>query len=242
MRVLAVPDYPTLSQTAAELVARAVGRKPDLCLGLPTGSTPLGMYKELVRMSTDGGVRFLRVRTFNLDEYLGLPRNHPKSSHTYMQQHLLRHIEINPANVHIPDGSPGVDTETESTRFEDAIRHAGGLDLVIVGIGANGHIAFNEPGSPFDSRTRAVDLAAETIANARRHFGSEPVPRRAITMGIGTILEARRILLLACGPAKADAIHRALHGPVTESVPASALRLHQHVLVILDEAALCGKM
>jgi glucosamine-6-phosphate deaminase len=237
MRVLVTPDYRTLSQTAAELVIKAVRTKPDLTLGLPTGSTPLGMYEELVKSYQDHRLDFSKLRTFNLDEYLGLPHDHPKSFHTFMQQHFFQPLNVLPVNVHIPDGSPGIDTDAESLRYEKSIRDAGGIDLLIVGIGANGHIAFNEPGAAFDSRTRAVDLAPETIANARRHFGGEPVPSKAITMGIGTIREAYRIVLLASGREKADAVERALRGPVSVNVPASALQMHPRVIVIIDEAA-----
>jgi glucosamine-6-phosphate deaminase len=237
MRVLVTPDYRTLGQTAADLFIKALRTKPDLRVGLPTGSSPLGMYEELVRRYQSERLDFSQVRTFNLDEYLGLSSDHPMSYHCYMQQHLFAQINIAAENVHIPDGSPGVDAEAESKQYEEAILEASGIDLLIVGIAANGHIAFNEPGSAFDSRTRSVDLAAETLDNARQYFGDEPVPRRAITMGIGTILEARRILLLASGASKADAVERALHGPISPSVPASALQLHSNVVVVLDEAA-----
>jgi glucosamine-6-phosphate deaminase len=237
MRVLVTPEYRTLSQTAAELVIKALHAKSNLSLGLPTGRTPLGMYEELVRKHREKHLDFSDLRTFNLDEYLGLPPDHPKAYHTYMRRHLFEHVNMSPANIHIPDGSPGIDADRESERYEKAIHDAGGLDLLIVGIGANGHIAFNEPGSAFDSRTRAVDLAPETIANAKQYFGSDCVPARAITMGIGTMLEARRILLLAAGPSKADAVGRALRGPVSVDVPASALQLHPRVVAILDEAA-----
>jgi glucosamine-6-phosphate deaminase len=237
MRVLVTPDYRTLSQTAAGLVIKAVRAKADITLGLPTGSTPLGMYEELVKTYRDRHLDFSKLRTFNLDEYVGLPPSHPKSYHTYMHEHLFRHVNVLPANIHIPEGRPGIDGTAESLRYENLIRDAGGIDLLIVGIGANGHIAFNEPGAEFDSRTRIVDLAPETIANARRHFGAEPVPSKAITMGIGTIRKSRRIVLLASGKEKADAVERALRGPVSVSVPASALQLHPRVIVILDEAA-----
>jgi glucosamine-6-phosphate deaminase len=237
MRVLVTPEYRTLSQTAAELVIKALHAKSNLSLGLPTGRTPLGMYEELVRKHREKHLDFSDLRTFNLDEYLGLPPDHPKAYHTYMRRHLFEHVNMSPANIHIPDGSPGIDADRESERYEKAIHDAGGLDLLIVGIGANGHIAFNEPGSAFDSRTRAVDLAPETIANAKQYFGSDSVPARAITMGIGTMLEARRILLLAAGSSKADAVGRALRGPVSVDVPASALQLHPRVVAILDEAA-----
>ena len=234
MRVLVTPDYRTLSESAAELVVKAVHAKPNLAIGLPTGSTPLGMYEELVRTYRDEHLDFSSLRTFNLDEYVGLSSDEPRSYHTYMQQHFFQHVNIPPTNVHIPKGKPGTDFDAEAERYENSIRHAGGIDLLIVGIGANGHIAFNEPGAPFDSRTRIVELAPQTLANAQRHFGVGRVPAKAITMGIGTIREARRIVLLASGAHKADAIERALRGPVSESVPASVLQLHPRVIVILD--------
>src|SRR5262245_34384499 len=241
MRVLVTPDYRTLSQTAADLFIKALRTKPGFKVGLPTGSSPLGMYEELVRRYHAEHLDLSQVVTFNLDEYLGLANDDPMSYHAYMRQHFFDHVNVAPDHIHIPDGSPQADAAAESQGYEDAIRAAGGIDLLIVGIAANGHIAFNEPGSAFDSRTRVVDLAAETIENARQYFGSEPVPKRAITMGIATILDARRILLLASGAAKADAVERALHGPVSESVPASALQLHSHVVAVLDEAACAGK-
>jgi glucosamine-6-phosphate deaminase len=237
MRVLVTPDYRTLSQTAAELVIKTINTRSHLKLGLPTGNTPLGMYEELVNRYRDEHLDFSQVQTFNLDEYLGLSNDHTNSYHTYMQRHFFDHVNVLPANIHIPDGSAKIDANAESERYENAIREAGGIDLLIVGVGANGHIAFNEPGSAFDSRTRVVDLAPETIRNARQYFGNETVPARAITMGIGTMLEARRILLLASGQSKAGAVERTLHGPIAESFPASALRLHPRVVVIVDEAA-----
>jgi glucosamine-6-phosphate deaminase len=237
MRVLVTPDYRTLSRTAAEFVIEAVRGKLDLTLGLPTGSTPLGMYDDLVKEHLDQHLDFSESRTFNLDEYLGLPHDHPKSYHTYMRQCFFNHVNVPLSNIHIPDGSPGVDVDRESARYEKAIQDAGGIDLLVVGIGANGHIAFNEPGSDFDSRTRVVDLAPETMANAKRHFGPEAVPRRAITMGVATILDAHRILLLASGTAKGDAVERAVRGPVSTVMPASALQLHGDVTVIVDAGA-----
>jgi glucosamine-6-phosphate deaminase len=237
MRVLVTPDYRTLSTTAAELVTDALRSKPDLVLGLPAGRTPLGMYQELARVYREQQLNFSQVRTFNLDEYLGLPSSHPKSYHTYMQRQFFDHVNVAPENIHIPDGSPGIDGQAESVAYENAIADAGGIDLLIVGVGANGHIGFNEPGSSFDSRTRVMDLAPETILNAQQDFGAEPGPTRAITMGIGTMLEARRILLIASGSSKADAVERTLRGPVTESFPASVLRLHPKVVVMVDEAA-----
>lgn len=227
MRVLVTSDYRTLSERAAELVAEAVRAKPDLTLGLPTGSTPFGMYEELVRRHREEGLDFSRVKTFNLDEYLGLTPEHPRSYHTYMRVHFFDHVNVSPENIHFPNDTT-----------EHAIQEAGGIDFLIVGIGTNGHIAFNEPGSSFASRTRVVDLAAETRANARRHFdtGAE-VPSRAITLGIATILEARRILLLASGAGKSNAVRRALQGLVTEALPASVLQSHPAVTAILERAA-----
>jgi glucosamine-6-phosphate deaminase len=196
------------------------------------------MYKELVRRHRDERLDFSQARTFNLDEYLGLPADHPQSYRSYMSEHFFDHINITQENVHIPDGSPGIDADSECETYERAIGAAGGIDMLIVGIAANGHIAFNEPGSSFTSRTRVVTLAQETIANARPHFANEAeIPRTAITMGIATILEARRIVLLASGVSKASAVERALRGPVSESTPASVLQTHPNVIAILDEAA-----
>jgi glucosamine-6-phosphate deaminase len=237
MRVLVTPDFRRLSQTARELAIKAIRSKPDLVLGLPTGNTPQGMYEELVRAHREQHVDFSRIRTFNLDEYVGIASAHPQSFHSYMRQRFFDHVNVDSANAYIPDGSPGIDAEQESALYEAAIHEAGGIDLLIVGVAANGHIAFNEPGSAFDSRTRVVDLAPETIANAQQYFTNEPAPRQAITMGIGTILEARRILLLASGANKADAVKRALQGPVSTACPASALQLHPRVIAVVDEAA-----
>jgi glucosamine-6-phosphate deaminase len=238
MRVLVTPDYRALSRLAAELVAQAIVLKPNLTLGLPTGHTPEGMYEELVSWHRDGGASFAGVRTFNLDEYLGLPEDHPRSYHTYMRTHLFDHVDIPRNHIDIPNGAPGVDAGPECDRYESSIRAAGGIDLLIVGVGTNGHIAFNEPGSSFGSRTRVVTLARETTANARQYFAGEAeVPQKAITVGIATILEARRIVLLASGAGKAEAVKKALQGPVSESLPASVLQHHRDVTVILDKAA-----
>ncbi|PYS29272.1 MAG: glucosamine-6-phosphate deaminase [Acidobacteria bacterium] len=231
MRVLVTSDYRALSLQAAQIVAEAVCLKPDLVLCLPTGNTPLGMYEELVRRHRQEGLDFSRVRTFNLDEYIGLGPDHPGSYRAYMRLHFFGHVTVAQENIHIPN-------ETESDDYEQAILEAGGLDLLIVGIGANGHIAFNEPGSSFASRTRAVALATETLANARRHFDNEAdVPLTAVTVGIRTILDARQVLLLASSADKAAVVERAIRGPVSESLPASALQLHPNVLAILDQAA-----
>ena len=212
MRVLVTPDYRTLSRDAADMVTGALRRKPDLALGLPAGNTPLGMYEELVRRRLD----FSCAATFNLDEYIGLAPGDERSFKAFMDRHFFGHINVAPERIHFPDQA-----------YEQTIQAAGGIDLLILGIGTNGHIAFNEPCSAFTSRTRIVDLAPETIG---------PV-RRGITMGVATILEARRILLLASGAAKADVVRRALYGPMSETLPASALQRHSDLTVILDKDA-----
>jgi glucosamine-6-phosphate deaminase len=232
MRVLVTPDYQTLSEEAAAILAKSIRANPTISLGLPTGQTPLGMYEELIRRHRSEGLDFSGVRTFNLDEFVGVSTDDPRSYHAYMQSRVFDHVNINSQHAHIPDGSPGADPVVECERYEDMIRQTGGIDLLIVGIGTNGHIAFNEPGSPFDSRTRVVTLAPETIQNA-----GIDIPHAAITMGIGTILDAGRILLLASGSKKAEILRRALRGPVSEAVPASAVQRHSDVIVIMDEAA-----
>lgn len=226
MRVLVTPDYRTLSQSAADLFLRALRAKPNLTLALPTGNTPLGMYQELVRRYGEQQLDFSKLRTFNLDEYAALAADNPHSFHTYMLGHFFDHVNVPPQNVHFP--AAGVD-------FEQQIADAGGIDLLILGIGSNGHIAFNEPGSSFASRTREVDLAPETIAGAQKLFGGDPAPVRAFTMGIATILDARCIVLLASGSSKKEVVHRALHGPVSEAIPASVLQTHPNVVAILTE-------
>jgi glucosamine-6-phosphate deaminase len=228
MRILVTADYQMMGRAAAELIVKAVRGKADVVLGLPTGRTPLGMYDAIVEIYRKQDLDFSRVRTFNLDEYLGLPPNDHNSFRAYMRRHFFDHVNIPPQNVHIPD---------QVDNYEQAICEAGGIDLLVVGIAANGHIAFNEPGSSFSSRTRIVDLAAETIENAAKQFAKDAVPTQAMTMGIGTILESRHILLLASGKAKADIVRRALRGPITESVPASVLQTHPNVIAILDEEA-----
>src|SRR4051812_44608457 len=234
MRILVTPDYPSLSRSAAEIIIQAVQARRALTLGLPTGSTPLGMYEELVKASHEGRADFSEVRTFNLDEYAGLPPAGPGSFLAYMYEHFFNHVNVPARNVHFPD---------EDSDYEKQIADAGGIDLLVVGIGGNGHIAFNEPGSSFASRTRRVELARETIKNAQKHFGPNPVPTEAFTMGIGTILDSRQIVLLASGTPKAAIVRLALHGPVSESVPASVLQHHANVTAILDQdaAALADK-
>ena len=227
-----------LGREAARIVANAVHRNPGIRLGLATGSTTLGMYKELVRLHREEALDFSRAVTFNLDEYLGLPAVHPQSFHYFMDEHFFAHVNIPKASIHIPDGAIQGNYDKYCANYEKSIRNAGGVDLQILGIGRNGHIGFNEPTSSLGSRTRLKVLTKETIEDNRKFFApGEEIPQCAITMGIGTILEAKRILLLASGSSKARPIAQAIEGPVTGSVTASALQLHPDVTFIVDQAA-----
>jgi glucosamine-6-phosphate deaminase len=227
-----------LGREAARVVANAVRRNPALRLGLATGGTMLGMYQELVRLHRDEKLDFSRVVTFNLDEYLGLSSNHPQSFHHFMRQSFFAHVNVDPSNIQIPDGDIKGNYQQYCASYEEGIRNAGGIDLQVLGIGRNGHIGFNEPTSSLGSRTRLKVLSEETIHDNRKFFSSEvEIPQCAITMGIGTILESKRILLLASGSPKAAAIAKAIEGPLTASVTASALQLHSDVTFIVDREA-----
>ena len=230
-------NYENMCRAAAHVIARTLNAKPNAVLGLATGSTPLGVYRELVRMHQADGLDFSQVTTFNLDEYVGLNRDDPNSYHYFMHENLFRHINIPRQNIYIPSGTTD-NYEAFCQWYEDAIVKAGGIDLQLLGIGSDGHIAFNEPSSSLGSRTRIKTLARQTIEDNARFFPrAEDVPIYAITMGVGTILEARRILLLAAGENKSDAIARAIEGPITSMITASALQLHRDTECILDEAA-----
>ncbi len=237
MRVIVENDATAVARRAARITADFIHQKPSCVLGLPTGSTPLGLYRELIRMHRAEGLDFSRVVTFNLDEYLGLGPDHPQSYRHFMQEHLFDHINIRPEKTHVPDGLTR-DFETYGRRYEHDIADAGGIDLQILGIGADGHVGFNEPGSSLDSRTRIKALASETIHDNARFFPSEEqVPRLAITVGVGTILEARRCMLLATGKAKAPAVSAMIEGPVTAQITASSLQWHRNVLALVDQEA-----
>ena len=236
MNLIVLPSPEEVCARAARIVAEALGAKPDAVLGLPAGNTPLPVYAELTRRHRAGALSFARARAFTLDEYLDLAPNHQASFRRFMEEALFRQVDLPRAQAHAPDGQ-AADPGAAAARYEAAIAAEGGFDLVLLGIGANGHIAFNEPGSPFDSRTRVVTLNEETRAGNRAAFGVEQVPRRAITIGMGTILEARRCVLLAYGVGKANAIARALEGPMTELVPASALQDHPDATAIVDGPA-----
>jgi glucosamine-6-phosphate deaminase len=223
---------------AARMIANAVRRNPALRLGLATGSTTVGMYKELVRLHREEALDFSRVITFNLDEYLGLPATHPQSFRCFMEQNFFAHVNVRAANIHTPDGSVRGNYDQYCRSYEESIRDAGGIDLQVLGIGRNGHIGFNEPTSSLGSRTRLKVLSQETIDDNRKSFGpGEEIPQCAITMGIGTILEAKRILLLATGAPKAMPIAQAIEGPITASITASALQMHPDVTFVVDQPA-----
>jgi glucosamine-6-phosphate deaminase len=231
-------DDRSLSQDAARIVANTVLSRPRVTLGLATGSTPIGMYRELVRLHREEKLDFSHVVTFNLDEYIGLEPDHPQSYHTYMARHFFDHVNVSPENIHIPDGSARPSYDEYCAWYEACIREAGGIDLQVLGLGKEGHIGFNESSSSLASRTRSKVLAIQTVQDNRRFFGPhDNVPDCAITMGLGTILEARRILLLASGAHKAKAVAAAVEGPVTASVTASVLQFHRHVTVLVDQDA-----
>ena len=236
MEVVILPSPEAVGAHGARLVANLLARKPDAVLALPTGATPRPLYAELVRLHREEGLSFARAATFNLDEYVGLPPDHPASFRRYMEEALFRHVDLRPERTHVPDGA-AADVAAACTAYEAAIAAAGGLDLVLLGLGGDGHIAFNEPTSSLASRTRIKTLSAASRAANQLAFGSEPVPGHVVTMGIATILEARRCLLLACGARKAPALAAMVEGPVTSMVPASALQLHASVTVVCDEAA-----
>jgi glucosamine-6-phosphate deaminase len=226
-----------VGRRAARFLANLVRRKPKCVLGLATGGTPLTAYRELIRLHREEGLDFSGVTTFNLDEYVGLGPTHPQSYRYFMQQNLFDHINIDPSHTHVPDGR-ALDFESACRQYEQKIKDAGGIDVQLLGVGRDGHIAFNEPGSSLGSRTRLKTLTGETVRDNGRFFGGEEkVPRLAVTMGVGTILESRCCLLLAMGESKAEAVRSMVEGPVTAQVTASALQLHREVIAVVDIAA-----
>ncbi len=237
MEVIIGATYSDMSKAAAKAVADLLNTKPNAVLGMATGSTPLGLYQELVRMHREQGLDFSQVTTFNLDEYVGLPTTHPQSYHYFMHENFFKHINIPRQNVFIPSGTTS-NYQAFCAWYEQSIRDAGGIDLQILGIGSDGHIAFNEPTSSLASRTRLKTLAKSTIDDNARFFDRrEDVPIYAITMGVGTILESRKVVLLASGKSKASAVRGAVEGPVTAMNTASALQLHSRAKCFLDEDA-----
>ncbi|MCX7945223.1 MAG: glucosamine-6-phosphate deaminase [Deltaproteobacteria bacterium] len=237
MNILIMRDYNEISRQAALLVAASIALKPNLVLGLPTGRTPIRMYKELVVIYKNGFVNFSDVVTFNIDEYIGLPRENPNSFYSYMHNNFFRHINIKKENIHIPNGM-AKDIKKECVRYENLIRKKGPIDLMILGIGYNGHIGFNEPSDEFIPETHVEVLTERTRMANSRYFGSlAKVPSEAITMGLGTIMHSKKIILLASGRDKAETILRAVKGNITPRFPASILRLHRDCTFILDRDA-----
>lgn len=237
MEIIIQESKEEASKIGARIVAKLMHNKYDCVLGLATGSTPILLYKELIRMHREEGLNFERVTTFNLDEYVGLAKDHPASYNTFMWENLFNDIEIPRHRVHIPDGL-APDIPVFCKQYEGAIQAAGGIDLQILGIGSDGHIGFNEPSSSLASRTRIKTLTRETLRDNARFFeGEEHVPHHVITMGVGTIMESRKCILLAFGENKAEAVAKMVEGPISAMVPASILQMHPEAIVITDEAA-----
>lgn len=230
MEIIIQPTAEAATSVAARVIARLLQEKPNAVIGLATGSTPLLLYRALIEMKLDWN----RVTTFNLDEYIGLPKEHPQSYYSFMWENLFRHLNIAPENVHIPDGN-AKDIPSFCAAYEQRIRSAGGIDLQVLGIGTDGHIGFNEPTSSLASRTRIKTLTPQTRQDNARFFASlDEVPTHCITMGIGTIMEARQNLMLAFGANKAHAIAEAIEGPITSINPASILQMHPDAKFCLD--------
>lgn len=237
MEVVIFPSATEAALAAARVVVRLVRAKPHAVLGLATGETQKRVYAELVLAHREDGLDFAGVTTFNVDEFVGIDETHPASYRRYMREHLFRHVNLQPDHVHVPDGR-AADVEAACAEYEEAIRDAGGIDLQLLGVGADGHIGFNEPTSSLGSRTRIKTLTAATLSALRAQLpaGPEP-PREVTTMGVGTLLEARRCVVLALGERKAAAVARMVEGPLTALVPASGLQLHPWTTVLVDEEA-----
>ncbi len=244
MKIIKAKDYNDLSRKAANIISAQIIMKPNCVLGLATGSTPIGTYKQLVEWYNKGDLDFSEVTTVNLDEYKGLPRENDQSYYYFMNDNLFSKVNINKNQTYLPDGM--IEDSDEACREYNAVIHSlGGADLQLLGLGHNGHIGFNEPGSAFETETHCVTLSESTIEANRRFFATEAdVPRQAYTMGIKTIMSAHHILLIVSGADKADIVKEAFFGPVTPKVPASILQLHNHVTIVADEAALskCGEI
>lgn len=238
MKLIKVADYNEMSRIAADYVIERIHRNPQIKLGMPTGDTPRGLYRELIADHRKNGTSFKEVQTFNLDEYIGLSGQDPQSYRYYMDTLLFDHIDIDKMNTHLPKGD-AEDAFAEAEAYEKLIQDSGKVELQILGMGGNGHIGFNEPGTPFDSTAHVVELTLATRSANAKFFGSlELVPKRAITMGIATIMGSKEILMLVSGAGKSEAVSRLLEGPIEEGFPASALRMHPHATIIADEAAL----
>ena len=234
MKVILVKDYDAVSKEAFAVMKEVVTNKKDAVLGLATGSSPIGLYKNMIQDHKDNGTSYAQCQSFNLDEYVGIDRNHPESYWTFMHENLFKGIDLPEDKIHVPYGS----TKEDCEGYEKAMENVS-VDVQVLGIGGNGHIGFNEPGEAFEKETHCVDLTESTIkANARFFESMDEVPKQAYTMGIKSIMAAKKILLVATGSAKADALYKSLYGPITPNVPASILQLHQDVTVVADEDAL----
>ena len=240
MRIYREKDYNAMSRRAAAVIAAQVVSKPDCVLGLATGSTPIGAYKQLIEWHKQRDLSFSEVRSVNLDEYFGLAPTHDQSYRYFMQTNLFDHVDIVPENTNVPNGL-AQDAAAECARYEQVVAGLGYADLQLLGMGRNGHIGFNEPCGEFPLITHLVDLTESTIeANARFFASADDVPKQALSMGIGTIMKARKILVVVSGEDKADAVAKAVQGPIAPEVPASILQLHPDVTIVGDEAALSG--
>lgn len=239
MEVVVLPSAEDAARVAADAVGELLRRRPQAVLGLATGSSPLGLYDELARRCAEGSLSFAGVRAFLLDEYIGLPEDHPQRYRLVIERELVARVDFARGAVQGPEAAAGASIPEACASYEQAIAEAGGIDLQILGIGSDGHLGFNEPGSSLSSRTRLKTLTEQTRRDNARFFGDDPdaVPRHVITQGLGTIRDARHLVLLASGAAKAEAVHHMVEGPVSALWPASVLQLHPHVSVLVDEAA-----
>lgn len=238
MRIYVTENYQEMSRQAANILSAQIILKPDCVLGLATGSSPIGTYDQLVEWYKKGDLDFSEVKTVNLDEYKGLTKDNDQSYYYFMHHHLFDRVNINLDNTNVPDGTEP-DSDKECARYEELIRSMGGVDIQLLGIGHNGHIGFNEPDSVFAKTTHCVDLTESTIEANKRFFASaDDVPRQAYTMGIGTIMKAKKILLIVSGEDKAEILAKAFYGPITPEVPASILQLHDDVILVADRAAM----
>ncbi|MCI7744082.1 glucosamine-6-phosphate deaminase [bacterium] len=238
MKIIRATDYYDMSRKAANIISAQVIMKPNCVLGLATGGTPVGTYKQLVEWYNKGDLDFSEVTTVNLDEYRGLPREHPESYWSFMHKNLFDLVNIRPEAIHLPDGT-NMDSAAECAHYDEIIRQLGGVDLQLLGIGHDGHIGFNEPGAAFELGTHCVSLTEETIEANKRFFDGDvnQVPKQAYTMGIKTIMQARKVLMVANGAGKAGIVKKAFFGPVTPEVPASILQMHPDFTLVLDAEA-----
>lgn len=238
MRIIEAKTYEEMSKKAANIIASLVTLKPDCMLGLATGSSPIGTYDELVKKYEAGDLDFSEVTTVNLDEYKGLPKENEQSYYYFMHEYLFDKVNIDPKNTYLPDGT-NLNSEEEANRYEELVKSLGTVDLQLLGLGRNGHIGFNEPGDHFEDGTHCVDLKESTIEANKRFFASaDDVPKQAYSMGIGTIMRAKKILLVVSGEEKAQALKDTLYAPISPEVPGTVLRLHNDVTIVADEAAL----